>query len=77
MHKEKPPFGGHSLDDISWALLKASTFMRTETTSYRRREIARWRRAAASAAFWQGMMATVAMPSYVARSCATVTHPFA
>ena len=58
--------------------------MRMETTGYRRREIARWRRMAAVAAFWLGVMALAAMPSYVARTLFTglllsyqyvLTHP--
>ena len=38
---------------------------------YRRRDIARWRRAALSAAFWLGRMAHIAMPSYVASAVFT------
>ena len=38
---------------------------------YRRREIARWRRAALSTAFWLGRMAHIAMPSYVASAVFT------
>ncbi len=52
-----------------WGCAEAA---RTETTDYRRREIARWRRFCASAAVWPSRMAEAAMPSYVAVSVCTV-----
>ena len=73
---KNPPLGGRSLDDIGWTLLGGLDLHANGDNGYRRREIARWRRAAASAAFWQEAAAETAEPMYVARSCATVTHPF-